>query len=229
MSTAFGNYDNDIPTVSTTTTSISGGMICSFSGLKHTGAGVTTSDGRKRTTPTGVGHRPLMSFTGTATRQHRQISIWFAINSISSPVSSVSSAGGATCATRPASPATSGAAVDGSGAVRVGFGPAASSTPSGGPLFAESYQRNNSHTSALPDMAAGRSVLRSRSRSVDSELRRNEETGEQNGRQRRRPPLVSDRRGSMDANRENVGDDVGDESIRIRTHNAEETSQKNRG
>lgn len=46
------------------------------------------------------------------------------------------------------------------------------SSPSTGMVFGKSYQRNNSHTSALPDIAAVRSVLRSRSRSVDSELDR---------------------------------------------------------
>lgn len=45
------------------------------------------------------------------------------------------------------------------------------SSPSTGKVFGKSYQRNNSHTSALPDIAAVRSLLRSRSRSVDSELK----------------------------------------------------------
>lgn len=44
------------------------------------------------------------------------------------------------------------------------------SSPSRGMVFGKSYQRNNSHTSALPDIAAVRSAVRSRSRSVDSEL-----------------------------------------------------------
>uniref|UniRef100_A0A182MJL0 Uncharacterized protein n=1 Tax=Anopheles culicifacies TaxID=139723 RepID=A0A182MJL0_9DIPT len=91
------------------------------------------------------------------------------LRSISSPESSISSAVAIAIA-RSASPGTSGRALMSGSAMRVGFGPATSSI-SGGPLFAESYQRNNSHTSALPDMAAGRSVLRSRSRSVDSELK----------------------------------------------------------
>lgn len=46
------------------------------------------------------------------------------------------------------------------------------SSPSRGMVFGKSYQRNNSHTSALPDIAAVRSAVRSRSRSVDSELDR---------------------------------------------------------
>lgn len=45
------------------------------------------------------------------------------------------------------------------------------SSPSRGMVFGKSYQRNNSHTNALPDIAAARSALRSRSRSVDSELK----------------------------------------------------------